>query len=245
MNRKLVVFALVALGHSPSYAFNLALQDLNGVDAFEQQFIEDYERANVQLMEEGSLGAMLDLLPKYQRPLEQAELQLTIGLAYNQRTGLVDPAKAVEHLSNAFKFDLPEKTSIDILMWRGGSYEQSKRPRKALEDYLRGLVACSYYDLSKEWPEIEEPPHPIYMNSSDPENGTRIRDYSAYRRKTDFIRHLLTQKYYFVDSIRRVQLTSKIDQKTVVATLKTLTPDAHAIKTVERFLSEQNDRPWP
>jgi hypothetical protein len=56
-------------------------------------------------------------------------------------------AKAIEHLSDAFRFDLPERTSVDIPMWRGGSYEQLKQPRKALEDYLRGLVACSYAKL--------------------------------------------------------------------------------------------------
>lgn len=193
MNSKLVAFALVVLGHSPSYAFNLGLQDLNGENVFEQQFIEDYEWAHVQLVEEGSLRAMLDLVQKYKRPAEQAELELTIGLAYNQRAGLVDPAKAVEHLSNAFRFDLPEKTSIDILAWRGGSYEQLKQPRKAVEDYLRGLVACSYYALSREWPEIEKPPQPISMNSSDPENEIRTRDYSAYRHKTDFIQHLYNE----------------------------------------------------
>lgn len=241
MNSKLVAFALVFLGPSPSYALNLALQE----NVFEQQFLEDYERANVQLMEAGSLRPMLDLVQQYQRPLEQAELELTIGLAYNQRTGLVDPAKAVEHLSNALRFDLPERTFIDILMWRGGSYEQLKQPRKAVEDFLRGLVACSYYALQRKWPEIEKAPQPIFMNSSDPENAMRIRDYTAYRRKTDFIRHVLQQKYYFIDSIRRVQQASRMDQETVLGTLRKLTPDAYAIETVERFLGEENNRPWP
>ena len=245
MNGKLVAFAFVVLGHSASYAFNLGPQDLSGENVFEQQFIEDYERANVQLVEEGSLRAMLDLVQKYKRPLEQAELELTIGLAYNQRTGLIDPAKAVEHLSNAFRFDLPERTSVDILMWRGGSYEQLKQPRKALEDYLRGLVACSYYALSREWPEIEKPPQPIYINSSDPENEIRTRDYNAYRRKTDFIQHLLMRKYFFIDSIRRVQQASRMDQETILETLERLTPDAHVIETVENFLGEENNRPWP
>lgn len=246
MNSKLVTcFCLLMLGQSPSFAFNLGLQGPNGEILFEQQFIEDYERARVQLEEEGSLRAMLDLLQKYRRPLEQAELELTIGLAYNQRTAVVDPAKAIEHLSNAFRFGLPEKTSIDVLMWRGGSYEQLKQPRKALEDYLRGLVACSYYDLSREWPEIEEPPRPVYMNSSDPENETRIRDYSAYRRKTDFIQHILMMKYYFIDSIRRVQRESEIDEGTVLETLRKLTPDAHVVNEVRKFLSEENIRPWP
>jgi hypothetical protein len=241
MNSKLVAFALLVLGQSPSYALNLALQE----NVFEQQFLEDYERANVQLMEEGSLRPMLDLVQQYKRPLEQAELELTIGLAYNQRTGLVDPAKAVEHLSNALRFDLPERTFIDILMWRGGSYEQLKQPRKAMEDFLRGLVACSYYALQRKWPEIEKAPQPIFMNSSDPENAMRIRDYTAYRRKTDFIRHLLQQKYYFIDSIRRLQQASRMDQETVLGTLRKLTPDAYAIETVERFLDEENHRPWP
>ncbi len=246
MNSKLVTcFCLLILGHSPSFAFNLGLQGPNDEIFFEPQFIEDYERARVQLEEHSSLSAMLELLQKYRRPLEQAELELTIGLAYNQRTAVVDPAKAVEHLSNAYRLGLPEKTSIDVLMWRGGSYEQLKQPRKALEDYLRGLVACSYYDLSREWPEIEDSPQPIYSNSSDPENETRLRDYRTYRRKTDFIQHMLRMKYYFIDSIRRVQRESEIDEGTVLETLQRLTPDAHVVNEIRQFLSEENIRPWP
>lgn len=245
MNGKLVAFALVVLGHSPSYALNLGLQDLNGQSVYAQQFIEDYERANVQLVEKGSIRPMLDLLQKYQRPLEQAELELTIGLAYGQRGGLVDPAKAVEHFSNALRFDLPEKTFIDTLMWRGNSYEQLNQPRKALADYLRGLVACSYYALPRKWPEIEKPPQPIFVNSPDPENAARTRDYNSYRYKMDFIQHLLSQKYGFIESIRRVQQASKMDRASVLEALKKLTPDPHAIETVEAFLGEENNRPWP
>ena len=130
-------------------------------------------------------------------------------------------------------------------MWRGDSYEQLKQPRKAVEDFLRGLVTCSYYALQRKWPEFEKAPQPIFMNSSDPENAMRIRDYTAYRRKTDFIRHLLQQKYYFIDSIKRVQQASRMDQETVLGTLRKLTSDAYAIETVERFLGEENNRPWP
>jgi hypothetical protein len=245
MNSNLVAFALLVLAHSPSYAFNLGLQALNGANVFEQQFIEDYERANVQLMEEGSLGPMLALLPKYQRPLEQAELELTIGLAYNQRTGLIDPAKAVEHLGNALRFDLPDRTFIDILSWRGNSYEQLKQPKQAVAEYLRGLVACSYYALPRKWPEIEKPPQPIFMNSSDPENDRRVRDYSSYRHKTDFIRHLLMQRYYLIDSVRRMEQASKMERESTLEVLKKLTPDPQVIETVEGFLREENDRPWP
>jgi hypothetical protein len=106
-------------------------------------------------------------------------------------------------------------------------------------------VACSYYALPRKWPEIEKPSQPVFVNSSDPENGTRTRDYNSYRYKTHFIRHLLSQKYYFIESIRRVQQASRMDRESVLETLKKLTPDPHVIETVEGFLGEENNRPWP
>lgn len=245
MNGKLVAFALIVLGNSPCYALTLGLQGLNGQSAYEQHFLEDYERATAQLGEKRSLGPMLDLLQKYKRPLEQAQLEVTIGVAYGQYGGLIDPAKAAEHFSNALKFDLPEQAFIDVLMWRGNAYEQLNQPDRAMADYLRGLVACSYYALPGEWPEIKEPPQPIYMNSRDPENSARVRDYNTYRYKTDFVQHLMTQKYGFIESVRRVQQASKMDQASVLATLQKLTPDPHVIATVEGFLGEENHRPWP
>ena len=80
----------------------------------------------------------LNRLTKYQRPEEQAELQLSIGLVYNQRTGIVDPARAVIHLSHALKYNLPERTYIATCTWRGSSYEQLKKYPEALRDYIRG-----------------------------------------------------------------------------------------------------------
>lgn len=46
-------------------------------------------------------------------------------------------------------------------------------------------------------------------------------------------------------AIRRVQQASRMDQETILETLEKLTPDAHVIETVEKFLGEENNRPWP
>src|SRR5262245_16102976 len=125
MNRSTVVCLLALLGCSPAWAFRTGLVGADGENLFERAFTEDYETANTLLEVNGQLQPMLDLLRKYTRRSERAEIELAIGLAHNQRTGLVDPVRAVEHLTRALELRLPERVSIDILMWRGNSYEQS------------------------------------------------------------------------------------------------------------------------
>ena len=100
---------------------------------------------------------LIALQRRYTNETEQAELEVSIGLTYNQRTGVVDPSKAVVHFTAALGYDLPERTYIQIVGWRGNSQEQLKKPKEALTDYLRGLLACSYYDLTGGWPEIQQP----------------------------------------------------------------------------------------
>ena len=95
-------------------------------------------------------------------------MESSIGLIYNQLEGFIDYAKAVIHLSNALKYRVPEETYINILMWRGNSVELIKKYDEALKDYLRGLLACSYQDLSGGWPEIRLPQVPFGRRSDDP-----------------------------------------------------------------------------
>jgi hypothetical protein len=63
------------------------VEDLNGESVFEQEFIEDYERANVQRLEEGSLTAMLALVPKYKRFLDQRKSAIEVINSFQSPRG--------------------------------------------------------------------------------------------------------------------------------------------------------------
>lgn len=243
---RLLIFALVCGSWSiPAFALHSGLADAKGECIFSKDFIRDYESAQKQVDELKSAEPLLKLQKKYRNTEEQAELELSIGLAYNQRTGVVDPAKAVVHLSNALKFHLPEKTRLQIFMWRGNSLEGLKKHKEALQDYLRGLLACSYYDLSGEWPEIKSSNVPIYMNSDDPENAQRVRDYQRYRKTIDFQRFLFMHRYYLIEAAKRVQSNENIDEARVQELLRELSPDTSRYDLVLGFIKLENKRPWP
>jgi len=227
------------------FALYSGLSDVNGEGLFSKEFIRDYESAQKMVDELQSAKPLLELRKKYQKIHEQAELELSIGLAYNQRTGVVDPSKAVLHLSNALKFRLPEETRLRIFLWRGSSQEQLKKNDKALEDYLRGLLACSYYDLSGEWPEIKPPNVSIYINSDNPEMPQRIMDHQRYRETIDFRKFLFMQRYFLIDAVKRIQKNPVIDEDQVRKVLKTLSPDTSRYDIVVGFIKSENKQPWP
>ncbi|WP_269527159.1 hypothetical protein [Coraliomargarita parva] len=229
----------------PVFALHSGITDAKGDCAFSEEFIRDYDQAQKLVDELKSAEPLIKLTEKYQQEQEQAELELSIGLAYNQRTGVVDPAKAVVHLSNALKFQLPERTQIKIFMWRGNSLEGLKKHEEALQDYLRGLLACSYHDLSGEWPEIKPSDVPIYMNSDDPKNEQRVRDYQRYRRSIDFQRFLFMQRHYLIEAVKRVQVDAAIDEAQIRRILKGLTPDESRYDVVLGSIKSKNERPWP
>jgi hypothetical protein len=229
----------------PAFAFHSGLTTAQGDCIFTAGFIQNYQAAQHSVDKLKSAEPFITLLTKYPKPEEQAELELSIGLLYNQRTGVVDPAKAVIHLGRALEFHLPEKTYIEICMWRGGSYEQLKQHPEALRDYLRGLLACSYHDLSGGWPEIASPNVPIFINSTDPENAQRARDYRIYRAAIDLKRFLLMQRYYLIDAIKRVQADGALDDNALAKAIHELTPDRSRYDLIVSFLKSENKQPWP
>jgi hypothetical protein len=86
--------------------------------------------------------------------VERAQLEEGLGRLYSYRTGLVDYPKAVVHLTAALQNELPEHAYLELLMLRGNCQELLGKKGGALRDYLRGLLACSYHDLSGGWPEF-------------------------------------------------------------------------------------------
>jgi len=241
INSTLVIATLLAIAFRISPALALDL----GQTGFSQQFLRDCESADGVVSQLKSVDALLALLQKYTNQVEQAHLEVLIGRAYNQRTGVVNPAKAVVHFTAALRCELPERTYFEVLMWRGNSQEQLEKRNEAFRDYLRGLLACSYYDLSGGWPAIQSSKVPIYMNSSDPENSERVRDYNTYRKSIDFQRFVFMQRYYLIEAVKRVrQEVSKSDDQ-IVEILGTLSPDSSRFRTITDWLKSENKQPWP
>jgi len=230
---------------SSAFAFHSGLVGADGECIFTKAFIQDYESAQKSVDALKSAEPLLALLPKYREPEEQAELEVSIGLVYNQRTGVVDPAKAVAHLTRALEFNLPERTYIEICMWRGGSHEQLKKYPEALRDYIRGLLACSYRDLAGGWPEVLASTVPIYMNSEDPDNPQRVKDYQRYRYAIDLKRFLLMQRYHLIDGVKRVQADGAIADEALDRAVKELTPDTSRYEIISGLMKSENKRPWP
>jgi hypothetical protein len=181
----------------------------------------------------------------YAGDAEQADLEVSSGLKYSQMTGLVDNSKAVSHFTAALGHDLPDKTYIQVLMWRGSCQEQLKKPNEALADYLRGLLACSYYELPGGWPEIQSPKVPISVNSSDPGNDQRLRDCNQYRKRIDFQQFLLMQRYYFIEAVKRVRPEAARTDGEIVKILGSLSPDSSRCGAIMNWLKSENKRPWP
>ena len=128
-------------------------------------------------------------------------------------------------------------------MLRGGSLEQMGKSDEALKDYLRGLLECSYYDLTGGMPEILPPKVAIYMNSPDLENPQRVRDYNRYRSHLDFQGFLLTHRYYFIDSVKRVRSDKHEDD--ILGMLKSISRDSGRNEKIIESLKSENKRPWP
>jgi hypothetical protein len=222
-----------------------AFPQYSGLAGFSEAFLRDYSAAQEMVNQAKSAEPLIALQRRYTNETEQAELEVTIGLTYNQRTGVVDNSKAVVHFTAALGHDLPEKTCIEIFMWRGNSQEQLKKPKEALADYLRGLLACSYYDLAGGWPEIQPPIVPIFMSSPDPENLQRVRDYNQYRKRIDFQRFLLMRRHYFIAAVKRLRPEVANSDGEIVKIIETLSPDSSRYGTITNWLKSENKQPWP
>lgn len=237
-NFRLSILASVVLVSLPT------LGQFPGLPGCSQEFYRDVMAAERMVNEEKSVDPILALQKRYTNELEQVSLEISIGLDYNQRTGVVNPTNAVVHFNAALNYDnLPEQTRLEILMWRGGSLEQMGKVDEAMKDYLRGLVECSYHDLSGGWPSILPPKVAIYMNSPDPENPQRVRDYNRYRRHVDFTQFLLRQRYYLIDAVKRVRQDK--GDVAVLDAMKAISPDSARNEKIIALLKTENKRPWP
>ena len=111
---------------------------------FSEAFTTNYESA---LKASNSLALFSDMLTKFKEPQEQAELEVTMGIGYNQWGGQTDDRKAIEHFGKALLHDLPPTVLLQVYSLRGDSKARVDGKRAALEDYLRGLAESLRYQL--------------------------------------------------------------------------------------------------
>jgi tetratricopeptide (TPR) repeat protein len=177
------------------------------------------------------------------RPEEIAEIDLALGRIYGYRKGLVDPAKAARHYSQALSFEFPITTYLQIVMGRGNAYEQLGELDRALQDYLRGLVAISEYDLSGPRPELLRPAVPFDIRSDHPDDAERRRDYQRYRQAVERQQFLRMQKFHFVEAVKRLRTSLEGSPQHTRAALEAITPDPVRQQAVWRLLDPSKPSP--
>ena len=226
-------------------AFHSEFANARNESPFSPDFVRAYESAMTAVDKEKSMVQIFSMLERYMEPLELAELELAIGIIYNQRADFRDPQKAVFHLSNALAYNLPLKAYIRATGWRATSLDQLNRYRDSIKDWLRILLACSYHVLPREWPSIQEFRVPIYMSSRDPENMQRLWDSRRFRNGIKLHQFLLRFRYTAIGLIADLQSRASITDEQVHALFEDLTPDNNRIDAIMVQLQSENPRPWP
>lgn len=219
------------------------LVNASGETVLSPAFLEERSAAEKAAQLSHSVEPLLKLLEKYRKPEETAELELTIGMVYGQRTGLVNPAQSVVHLTSALKYALPEDVRLQALVWRADALARLGQFDDAMKDRVRVLLAVSYRDLSGGCPEIKQSALPISNRSDDPENERRRQDYQQYRAQLEIQQHLLMDRYSSIEAIRGIQRRLSIGDEKILVLLNELSPDRSRHEIVLRWLKAENPRP--
>ena len=125
--------------------------DLQGID--DQSIFSPTFLAELGAADRAGPPKLEAIYRKFVSPAEQAEIELTIAQIYSQRTGMVDPAKAVEWYNKALVRGLPLTALAKHLILRGNMHERLGHDEKALADYVRGLLICLQFNLPDSWPD--------------------------------------------------------------------------------------------
>ena len=248
MKPSLLASVLSILIAATASAHYINFSDPTGESVHPKQFNLDYAAAQEKVTELKSAQPFLDMLKEYHGAAEIAELEYTLGLIYGQRTGVVDVEKSVIHFTKALEYRLPAKAYIDALMLRGGASEQGKDYRAALDDYLRGLLACSDYDLTGGWPKEASPAETWDHRSREPAELQKARDYRIYREKIRMKQHVMRQRFYFVEAVKRATKLLTRDDVSVdlKKDLSRLSPDdPKRFNKILKRIKAENPKPWP
>src|SRR3954452_16133495 len=209
---RLVLILLAILPVFEAAALVTVENRMEAPDLFSDAFKKDYAAA-IHSGDKGSLIAFEKMLGQYRLPHEQAELEAVIGLRYGQTTGLVNPAKAVEHFGKALAFELPPIVRLQIHLWRGNSYEQLKRNQEALTEYLQGMLICLNYNLPESKPKLlGVSKYDVgWTSTNDPVQRAALEKIKAERKrqieardKAIFELSLADLRFYVIDASQRV-----------------------------------------
>jgi hypothetical protein len=221
---------------------------IDGETVFSSAFIGDLRAAEKSAGERRSVEPIVALFAKYTSDEETAELELTLGLSFSQRTGLVDHAAAVTHLTRALRFRLPEHVWLQAMVWRAGSLAQLRRDQEALKDSLRVLVALSYRDTSQPCPGAIDDRRPAVLpsigaGSDSAENLQRMEDYRRYREQIDHARTFAVLRHAAVDAITRGQRVGGFTEYDIRKALADVSPDTSRSGIILTWLTSSN--PFP
>jgi hypothetical protein len=213
-------------------------QHYSGIAGLSETFIKERNSAEQAAQDFQSADPVLKLLETYDKPGEIADLEWLLGLMYGQRTGLVNPARSIEHLTKALNHELPERSRLQALVWRGNGHHQLKKYNEAIADYLRVLVGASYHDLSGGQPQIQPSTVPMFIGygSENPENLQRIQDYHQYRAAIDLQSFLMFTRDSAVRLVKDAQKQSGIADDQIQKTLAEITPDVSRRQIVSGWL---------
>lgn len=253
------VFLSLVLGVlSTPFALGFYTTGLSGEGnsvSFSKEFREAYQAARPGGSDPASIKRLTEMLAKFKKPHEQAEIQLTLGVIYGQRTGLVNPKKAVPHFSKALNHELPATVRTQVLLWRGNAMEQDKRLKSALPDYIRGLMVCTQFNLEHGWP--KDPPllkedrrdesavDPVELNRPRSGPGRSGADALQQTRMIRIERLMLMHRYYLIDAVKRMAKKLDLDANDLEDEIAYIVSDPRRATQILVWCQDKNERPWP
>lgn len=250
-----ILAAILALLAPAALAYRTTGETGEGNGAtFSEAFRNAYTAATVDETKPVAIEDLLLMRSKFTKPEEVAELELTMGVIYGQRPGMVDHKKAVPHFTKALKHELPATVRTKVLVWRGNALESQKRVRAALPDYIRGLMLCTQFDLSHGWPKdpprLKEDPRPETGVDPAALEGRRTgpgksgADALTQSRLLRIERQMIMHRYFLVEAVKRIAKGEKLDAVDIEREIAFIVTDERRATQILEWIRDKNERPW-
>ncbi len=218
-----------------------------GGNPFSEEFTTNYASALKECQASHSFASFSNMVIKFKKPQEQAELEITMGIGYCQWSGCTDDRKAIEHLGNALFYDLPPTVLLGVYLDRGGCKERLKQKRAALEDYLRGLAECLRYQLPAKPPEYLRPNVVYDVVFAEPGDDAVKEQYRQLRenqerqlRQFRFEEVMIRERDILIEVAKRV---SSGDAEQIRLAAETVVADKSKIQQVEALITAPDPKP--
>lgn len=214
---------------------------------FSEAFTTNYESALKESQASNSLASFSDMLTKFKKPQEQAEVEITMGMGNSSEwAGCLDDRKAIEHFGKALLHDLPPTVLVGVYLERGGCKMRLKQKEAALEDYLRGLAECLRYQLPAKPPE-DLYPHVTYsVGFVDGDDGPftqhyrqLIEDQERGLRQYRFEELMISKRDELIEAAKQV---SGGDAEQIRLAAEAVVADKSKIQPLEALLTTPNPK---